>query len=59
MSNLTKLEFVTLDISGNNYLSYILDVELHFDASNLGENIKANNSASLQDREKCIPAGSY
>ena len=58
MSNLTKLEFVALDISGNNYLSWILDVELHFDASNLGENIKANNSASLQDRAKCIPAGS-
>ena len=29
MSNLTKLEFVELDISGNNYLSWILDVEIH------------------------------
>ena len=58
MSNLTNLEFVALNISGNNYLSKILDAELHFDASNLGENIKVNNSASLQDRAKCIPVGS-
>ena len=50
MSNLTKLEFVALDISGNNYLSWILDVEIHLDASNLGETIKENNSASLQNR---------
>ena len=35
MSNLTKLEFVALDISDNNYLSLILDVEIHLDASNL------------------------
>jgi hypothetical protein len=28
MSNLTKLEFVSLEISGKNYLSLILDVEI-------------------------------
>ena len=54
MSNLTKLEFVALDISGNNYLSLILDAEIHLDASNLGETIKENNSASLQDRAKAL-----
>ena len=54
MSNLTKLEFVALDISGNNYLSYILDDEIHLDASNLGETIKETNSASLQDRAKTL-----
>ena len=54
MSKLTKLEFVALDISGNNYLSRILDTELHLDASNLGETIKANNSASLQDRAEAL-----
>ena len=52
MSNLTKLEFVALDISGNNYLSWILDAEIHLDASNLRETIKETNSASLQDRAK-------
>ena len=54
MSNLTKLEFVALDISGNNYLSWILDAEIHLDASNLGETIKENNSTSLQDRAKAL-----
>jgi hypothetical protein len=46
MSNLTKLEFVALDISGNDYLSWILDVEIHFETMNLGNTIKENNQAS-------------
>ena len=54
MSNLTKLEFVTLDISGKNYLSWILDAEIHLDAMNLGATIKQGNQASLQDRGKSI-----
>ena len=54
MSNLIKLEFVALDISGNNYLSWILDAEIHLDASNLGETIIETNSASLQDRTKAL-----
>ena len=31
-----------------------MDAELHLDASNLGETIKANNSTSLQDRAKAL-----
>ena len=54
MSNLTKLEFVALDISGNNYLSWILGAKIHLDSSNLGETIKETNSASLQDRAKAL-----
>ncbi|XP_059625405.1 uncharacterized protein LOC132268593 [Cornus florida] len=54
MSNLTKLEFVALDISGKNYLSWILDAEIRLDAMNLGETIKKNNNASLQDRAKTM-----
>ena len=54
MYNLTKLEFVALDISGNNYLSWILDAKIHLDASNLRETIKETNSASLQDRIKAL-----
>ena len=54
MSNLTKLEFVALDISGKNYLSWILDAELHLDAMNLGATIKQGNQASLQDRAKAL-----
>ncbi|XP_070047037.1 uncharacterized protein [Nicotiana tomentosiformis] len=32
MSNLSKLEFVALDITGKNYLSWVLDTEIHLDA---------------------------
>ena len=47
MSNITKLEFVALAISGKNYLSWILNVEIHLDAMNLGATIKEGNQASL------------
>ena len=54
MSNLTKLEFMALDISGKNYMSWILDAEIHLDAMNLGNTIKEGNQASLQDRAKSL-----
>ena len=54
MSNLTKLEFVALDISGKNYLSWILNVEIHLDAMNLGNTIKKGNEASPQDHAKSL-----
>ena len=54
MSNLTKLEFVALDISGKNYPSWILDTEIHLDAMNLGNTIKEGNQASMQDRAKSL-----
>ena len=37
MSNLTKLEFVALDILGNNSLSWILDTKIHLEAMYLDE----------------------
>ena len=47
MSNITKLEFVTFDILGKNYLSWILDAEIHLNAMNLGVTIKEGNQAFL------------
>ena len=47
MSNITKLEFVALDILGKNDLSWILDTEIHLDAMNLEATIKEGNQASL------------
>ena len=47
MSNLTKLEFVALEISGKNYLSWILDTEIHLNAINLKTTIKERNQVSL------------
>ena len=52
MTNITKLEFATLDISGKNYLSWILDVEIHLDVMNIGNTIKEGNTASQQDHTK-------
>ena len=54
MSNLTKLKFVALNISGKNYLSCIRDAKIHLDAMNLGAMIKEGNQASLQDRAKTL-----
>ncbi|XP_059654758.1 uncharacterized protein LOC132301534 [Cornus florida] len=54
MSNLTKLEFVALDISGKNYLSWILDAQIHLDAMGLGNTIEKDNDASLQDKAKVM-----
>ncbi|XP_019166875.1 PREDICTED: uncharacterized protein LOC109162643 [Ipomoea nil] len=54
MSNLTNLEFVGLDISGKNYLSWVLDAEMHLNAKGLGETIKENSDASMQDRAKAM-----
>ena len=54
MSNLTKLKFVALDISGKNYLSWILDAEIHLDAMNFGVMIKEGNQAPLQNCTKTL-----
>ena len=54
MANLAKLEFVALDITGKNYLSWILDAEIHLEANALGETIKDGNNASNQDKAKTM-----
>ncbi|XP_052882695.1 uncharacterized protein LOC128291565 [Gossypium arboreum] len=54
MSNLAKLEFATLDISGKNYLSWVLDAEIHLDAKGLGNTILADKEAFNQDKAKAM-----
>ena len=54
MSTLTKLEFEALDITGKNYLSWVLDAELHLDAKDLGETIKEKNTMSSQYKAKAM-----
>ncbi|KAK5811155.1 uncharacterized protein LOC108468792 [Gossypium arboreum] len=54
MSNLAKLEFLALDITGKNYLSEMLDAEIHLDAKGLNEAIIEGNKASSQDKAKAI-----
>ena len=54
MLNLRKLEFVALDISRKNYLSWILDAEIHLTAMNLGNTIQEKNQAFKQDCAKAM-----
>ncbi|XP_004234725.1 uncharacterized protein [Solanum lycopersicum] len=54
MSKLSKLEFVALDLSGNNYLSWVLDAEIHLDARGLGVTITNCNTTSSQDKVKTM-----
>ena len=43
MSNLSKLEFVALDISGKNYLSWVLDAEIDLATKDLDATIIQGN----------------
>ncbi|XP_068328772.1 uncharacterized protein [Pyrus communis] len=54
MTNLTKLDFVALDITGKNYLTWVVDTKIHLEVGNLGEAIKEENSASSQYRAKAM-----
>ncbi|KAL0354223.1 UNVERIFIED_CONTAM: hypothetical protein Sangu_1003600 [Sesamum angustifolium] len=54
MANLTKLDFIAPDVSGTNYLSWVLDAELHLASNKLGETIKENITASEQDCAKAM-----
>ena len=54
MLNLTKLKFVALEILGKNYLSRILDAEIHLEVMNLGNTLKDGNQAFQQDHAKAM-----
>ncbi|CAN6557255.1 unnamed protein product [Malus baccata var. baccata] len=54
MTNLAKLDFVALDITWKNYLTWLVDTNIHLEAGNLGETIKEGNSASSQDQVKAM-----
>ncbi|CAN6677968.1 unnamed protein product [Malus baccata var. baccata] len=54
MANLAKLDFAALDITGKNYLTWVLDTKIHPEAANLGDTIREENSSSSQDRAKAM-----
>lgn len=54
MANLTKLDFHALDISGNNFMSWALDAEMHLEAQNLGSAIKEDGDATPQNKVKAM-----
>ena len=54
MSNFTELEFEVLDITRKNYLSWILNIEIHLATQGLGDTIKEGNKESESNRAKSI-----
>ncbi|KAM2188561.1 hypothetical protein ACFX1R_032089 [Malus domestica] len=54
MANLAKLEYDALDITGKNYLTWVLDTKIHLEARNLGDTIREESSSSSQDRAKAM-----
>ncbi|CAM8897583.1 unnamed protein product [Rhodiola kirilowii] len=52
MSNLAKLEFSPLDITGKNYMPWTIDIETHLDSMDLHETIIVANTSSKVDKAK-------
>ncbi|GJZ08938.1 hypothetical protein Tco_0543221 [Tanacetum coccineum] len=50
MLNLAKLEFLALDISGQNYLSWVLDGEIYLAANGLGDTIQAEEETTVETK---------
>ncbi|GAV60033.1 hypothetical protein CFOL_v3_03564, partial [Cephalotus follicularis] len=50
MANIENQKFIALDISGKNYLSWILDVKLYLNAKKLRHTIDEDNAASNGER---------
>jgi len=51
MTNLVKIDLVELDITCKNYLSRVLDAEIHLDVMGFGDTIKHENEASNKKKK--------
>ncbi|GJX90426.1 hypothetical protein Tco_0343752 [Tanacetum coccineum] len=54
MSNLLKFEFLALDISGQNYLSWVLDAEIYLAANGLGDTIQVGKETTVEQKAKAM-----
>ncbi|XP_074328481.1 uncharacterized protein LOC141666390 [Apium graveolens] len=54
MTNLAKLEFVALDVSGDNYLSWVVNAELHLSANGLKDTIESGKTPSVEQNGNAI-----
>ncbi|XP_070037186.1 uncharacterized protein [Nicotiana tomentosiformis] len=54
MTEIIKQKFVALKISGKNYMTWVLDAEIHLDAMGLGDAIKDKNKACTQGSVKAF-----
>ncbi|GAV56744.1 hypothetical protein CFOL_v3_00286, partial [Cephalotus follicularis] len=54
MTNIKNQKFITLDISGKNYLSWVLDVKLHLSTKKLKHTIDEDNATSKEERATAL-----
>ena len=54
ISSFSKLKFIAIDFAEKHYSQWILDVEMHLEASTFNETIKDGNKVSPQDRTKAL-----
>lgn len=54
MANIEKLQFPALKITGENYIAWTTDIELHLESEKLSDTIKVVNTSSPQENAKSI-----
>ena len=54
MTNLTKLEYTAFHNKNSNYLSWVLDAEMHLHIMNLINTIKEGNAMTSQEKAKAM-----
>ncbi|GAV84591.1 hypothetical protein CFOL_v3_28035, partial [Cephalotus follicularis] len=54
MANIENQKFIVLNISGKNYLSWVLDVKLHLSAKKLRHSIDEDNTTSNKERATAL-----
>ncbi|GAV61319.1 hypothetical protein CFOL_v3_04846, partial [Cephalotus follicularis] len=54
MANIENRKFIALNISGKNYLSWLLDVKLHLSAKKLRHTIEKENAAINEERATAL-----
>lgn len=54
VSDLTKLEFNALDVSGDNYFFQQLETKLHLQSNKLDDSIKQDNTSSHENKSKTL-----
>ncbi|GAV93109.1 hypothetical protein CFOL_v3_36487, partial [Cephalotus follicularis] len=54
MANIENRKFIALDISGKNYLFWVLDVKLHLSAKKLRHTIEEENGATNEERATAL-----
>ena len=52
MSNIAKLEFAALEVTGKNYMPWTIDVEMHLESMGIRNTINKINECSAQDKAK-------